>query len=287
MSKYDQSKRLEEEEFRRLTGVKKATFNLMVNILQESEKVQKIKSGKPHKLCVEDRLLLTLEYLREYRTYFHIATSYGVHETTALRIIRWVENVLVKSKDFALPGRKALSKSDIEYEVILVDVAESPCERPKKRVRKKKRVKNRKNKQRYYYSGKKKRHTLKTQIVVDKKSKKIICTNFANGKKHDFKLFKESKILIHPEVSLLGDSGYQGMKKLHSNSFLPKKKSKKKPLTNEDKKNNQNIASQRVTCEHIIGRIKRFKIIADRYRNRRKRFALRVNLIAGICNFET
>ncbi len=124
-------------------------------------------------------------------------------------------------------------------------------------------------------------------FTIDKKSKKIICTNFANGKKHDFKLFKESKILIHPEVSLLGDSGYQGMKKLHSNSFLPKKKSKKKPLTNEDKKNNQNIASQRVTCEHIIGRIKRFKIIADRYRNRRKRFALRVNLIAGICNFET
>ncbi len=81
---------------------------------------------------MEDRLLLTLEYLREYRTYFHIASSYGIHETTAICISRWVENVLVRSKAFSLPGRKALLKSDMEYEVILVDATESPCERPKK-----------------------------------------------------------------------------------------------------------------------------------------------------------
>lgn len=105
----------------------------MILLLIEAEKVQKIKSGKPHKLCIEDRLLLTLEYLREYRTYFHIANSYGVHETTAMRISKWVENVLVKAKEFALPGRKALLKSDMKYEVILIDAAESPCERPKKK----------------------------------------------------------------------------------------------------------------------------------------------------------
>ncbi len=104
----------------------------MILLLVEAEKEQKIKRGKPHKLCMEDRVLLTLEYLREYRTYFHIANSYSIHETTALRISRWVEDVLVKSKEFSLPGRKALLKSDMEYEVILVDAAESPCERPKK-----------------------------------------------------------------------------------------------------------------------------------------------------------
>ena len=82
---------------------------------------------------MEDRLLLTLEYLREYRTYFHIANSYGIHETTAIRISRWVEEALVKSQEFSLPGRKALLKSDMEYEVILVDATESSCERPKKR----------------------------------------------------------------------------------------------------------------------------------------------------------
>lgn len=133
MSQYEQIKTLGEEDFRRLTGVKRSTFEKMILLLIEAEKVQKIKSGKPHKLCIEDRLLLTLEYLREYRTYFHIANSYGVHETTAMRISKWVENVLVKAKEFALPGRKALLKNDMKYEVILIDAAESPCERPKKK----------------------------------------------------------------------------------------------------------------------------------------------------------
>ena len=136
MSQYDNIRNLRDEEFRRLTGVKKTTFKQMILLLLEGEKVQKIKRGKPQKLCIEDRLLLTLEYLREYRTYFHIASSYGIHETTAIRISKWVENVLVKSKEFSLPGRKVLAKSDMEYEVILVDAAESPCERPKKKLSK-------------------------------------------------------------------------------------------------------------------------------------------------------
>lgn len=82
------------------------------------------------------------------------------------------------------------------------------------------------------------------------------------------------------------DTGYQGIKKLHQNSSLPKKKSKKKPLSKEDKKQNKQISSERVTNEHVIGKIKRFKIVADRYRNRRKRFGLRFNLISGIYNYE-
>ena len=88
------------------------------------------------------------------------------------------------------------------------------------------------------------------------------------------------------KVRIIADSGYQGLQKIHSNTLLPKKKSKKNPLSKEHKKNNTSIASQRVSNEHAIGFIKRFKIVADRYRNRRKRFGLRFNLIAGICNFE-
>lgn len=121
---------------------------------------------------------------------------------------------------------------------------------------------------------------------MDKKSQKVICTSFSNGKKHDFKLFKESKVLIRADVKVIADSGYQDLQKIHGNTFLPKKKGRNKPLTKEDKQNNTNIASQRVFNEHAIGFIKRFKIIVDRYRNRRKRFGLRFNLIAGICNYE-
>ena len=84
----------------------------------------------------------------------------------------------------------------------------------------------------------------------------------------------------------LVDSGYTGIVKIQSNTKLPKKRSKKKKLSKEEKQENRRIASERVTNEHAIGFLKRFKILSERYRNRRKRFGLRFNLIAGICNFE-
>lgn len=121
---------------------------------------------------------------------------------------------------------------------------------------------------------------------MDKKSRRIICTAFSNGKRHDFRLFKESKVHIHPQISALTDSGYLGLQKLHTKTQMPKKKSKKKPLSKEDKKKNTILSSERVINENVIGLLKRFKIIADRYRNRRKRFCLRFNLIAGIYNWE-
>lgn len=137
-----------------------------------------------------------------------------------------------------------------------------------------------------FYSGKKKRHTIKTQVVVDKKSKRIVCTDFSEGKKHDFRLYKDSKVRMKEETEAITDTGYLGLKKMHSNTSMPKKKSKKNPLTIDDKHNNRELSSQRVLNEHVIGVVKRFKIVSDRYRNRRKRFGLRFNLIAGICNAE-
>jgi transposase len=130
--KYEQIKELEEEKFRRLTGVKKATFYKMVNILREEEVRKKARGGRKNKLCIEDRLLMSLEYIREYRTYFHVSQSYGLSESTAYDTIKWIEDTLIKHPDFALPGRKALLKSDMEYEVVLIDATETPIERPKK-----------------------------------------------------------------------------------------------------------------------------------------------------------
>jgi transposase len=131
--KYDQVKDLSEEQFRRLTGVKKATLKRMLAILREADEKKKAKGGRKSKLSIEDRLLMALEYIREYRTYFHIATNYGISESVAYKIIRWIEDTLIKHPDFALPGRKALLKSDMEYEVVLVDASETPIERPKKK----------------------------------------------------------------------------------------------------------------------------------------------------------
>lgn len=130
--RYVEVKGLREGEFRRLTGIKRRTFEKMVEILKKEERKKKEKGGKPNKLSIEDMLLMTLEYLREYRTYFHISKSYGISESASYRNIRWVEEVLVKQPDFRLPGRKELLKSNVEYEVVLIDVTESPIERPKK-----------------------------------------------------------------------------------------------------------------------------------------------------------
>lgn len=122
--------------------------------------------------------------------------------------------------------------------------------------------------------------------MVDKIAKKIICTDFCNGKRHDFRLFKESNVKFKPNTTTITDTGYQGIQKLHANSCVPKKKTKKQPLTAEDKKANRILSSERALNENVIGMLKRFKIIADKYRNRRKRFGLRFNLIAGIYNYE-
>jgi hypothetical protein len=191
--KYDQIKELLEEQFRRLTGVKKATFKKMLGILREADEKKKAKGGRKSKLSVEDQLLMAMEYIREYRTYFHIATNYGISEFVRL---------------------------------------------------------------------------------------------LATGKSMTSGFFKESKVRWTKDCCGITDSGYTGIKKLQKNTKLPKKSSKKKPLTTEEKKQNREISSERVVNENVIGSLKRFKIISDRYRNRRKRFGLRFNLIAGIHNLE-
>lgn len=130
--KFEQIKDESQEGFRRLTGIKRTTFDVMITILNEADALLKSQGGKPNKLAIEDRLLMALEYLREYRTYFHISRSYGISESACYRNIRWVEDTLIKDGKFSLPGRKALLKSDVEYEVVLIDATETAIERPKK-----------------------------------------------------------------------------------------------------------------------------------------------------------
>jgi hypothetical protein len=138
MGKYESLRALSPSHFRRLTGVKRETFEKMTGVLEKARNNRYRKAGRRGGLSIEDKLLMALEYLREYRTYFHLGKSYGLSESACYRSCRWVEDTLVKSGEFALPGKKALLKSDAEYEVILIDASESPVERPKKRVKAKK-----------------------------------------------------------------------------------------------------------------------------------------------------
>jgi len=131
--KYEQVSILSDDQFRRLTGVKRVTFDRMIEILEDGDKKKKIKGGRRNKLSIENQLLMALEYIREYRTYFHVSQSYGISESSCYKGIKWIEDTLIKHPDFALPGRKVLLRSDMEYEVILIDATETPIERPKKK----------------------------------------------------------------------------------------------------------------------------------------------------------
>src|SRR5512139_1313850 len=126
--RYETIEHLKDADFKRLTGVQRETFEEMLGAVEQGLG----DFGRPPKLSRADQLLMTLMYWREYRTEFHIAQSYGVSEATVCRTIRKVEDVLVRSKKFRLPGKKALQPSDTVFEVILVDVSEQPVERPKK-----------------------------------------------------------------------------------------------------------------------------------------------------------
>jgi hypothetical protein len=121
-----------EHTFKRMFGVKIESFNKMRAILQkEYDRIHK-RGGSPPKMTVEDKLFATLKYLREYRTMEHISGDYGVSKSTICESIQWVENTLIKDGTFNLPGKKILKKAKSVIEYIVIDVTESPINRPKK-----------------------------------------------------------------------------------------------------------------------------------------------------------
>jgi len=275
MLSYMCKKNISDKNFRRISGVKRDTFQYLMGLLSTNLKGKK--SGPKNKLSLRRRLLLTLDYWRNYGSLLKTGEKYGVSEATACRVYRSIENALAEAGLCRLPGKKSfLTELD---ESFTIDATECPIERPKRR-----KVGRIKNRQKHFYSGKKKRHTMKAQIVIE--GRKILSTSFGNGRMHDYKLFKKSKTRLHKNKHVKVDSGYQGLQKVHANTDLPKKNTKKNPLTKDDKKLNKAQAGKRVVVEHVLSHIKKFRIISQKYRNRRKRFGLRFNLICGIYNHE-
>ncbi|KAM3092059.1 IS5 family transposase [Phormidesmis sp. 146-12] len=269
---YDRIQHLRPKSFKRKCGVRRDTFEKMVEVLKP-KLTRSGKRGGQGKFKVEDQLLIAMEYWREYRTQLHIGQSWGIDETTVGRMVRKIETILIQSGEFSLLGKKHLYQPSSKGSVLLVDVTECPIERPKKN-------------QRLFYSGKQRWHTLKAQVVVDYLTRMIVCTAFGQGRNHDFRLFKDSKLPTQLEQLWVADSGYQGMTNLHADTCTPVKKSRHQRLSKADQHYNQQIAQVRIVVEHTNRKLKVFRILSERYRNRRKRFGLRFNLIAGLLNYE-
>ncbi len=132
---YEQVQNLNPADFKRYCGVHQETFKEMVKIVK-AEKILQKKSGRPSKLCIEDQILMTLSYLREYPTFFHLGIKWGINESNSYRIVIRTEKFLIKSGLFNLPGKKILNRNhNEEIETVVVDVSEHEIERPKKNKR--------------------------------------------------------------------------------------------------------------------------------------------------------
>lgn len=163
----------------------------MVEVMRQYTKLKK-QSGSP-KLSLENQVLVALQYWREYRTYFHIATDWNVSESIVCRAVHKERNYPDSFWQIQTGGKKSLLQGAVPAAVV-VDVTESPIERPKFR-------------QKQFYSGKKKRHTFKSQLVVNLSTGAIICTAYGKGRRHDLRLFQASGVCFHHQTQGLADKG--------------------------------------------------------------------------------
>jgi transposase len=258
--------------FQRLFGVSVTQFDV---ILQKVEPLwqQKVllrykRPGRDYKLDLSDMILMLLLYYRSYVTQIFVGYMFGIDDSRVCRIIRRLEPMLASV--MAIQKCQKLSKEEVEN--LIIDATEQSIERPQRR-------------QKPYYSGKKKRHTLKTEIRVTRAGRIVHVSKSHPGFTHDFTIFKGEK---HPpqESRLFVDAGYQGIADIHQNADFPYKSSKNKPLDAEEKAYNSALSRLRVKVEHIFAQLKIFKILSDRYRNKRKRYGVKVNIIAGLVNLK-
>lgn len=278
-SVYNNYKNLDEKKFKEAVGIPKILFEIIVPILADKVDELHEKGGRNPSLCIEDLLLMTLKYYREYPTFSSLGLTFGINKSNVFRWVIKIENMLndifeniinieTKCSDFNKEGK------EITISEKLVDVTECTIQRPKNFEL-----------QEYYYSGKKKKHTIKIQLIIDEKTKEIVSIAFDAGSVHDFQLFKNTTKDLNDLICFLADSGYQGITSIFKNSMIPKKKSKHNPLTDQDKELNKLISSIRITIEHVNCQLKIFRILSERYRSRIKTFYKRAILISYFYNY--
>ena len=259
--------------FKRLTGISIQEFQTIRQKLgpvwnRKHEAKKKI-AGRPYGIGnLENQLLCLLIYYRTYTTQLFIGLWYQVDDATVCRAIKRLEPILAKV--VAIKKDRTLAQGQVEE--LLIDCTEQPIQRPTK-------------KQKAYYSGKKKRHTLKTEIVMTEQGRIVNLSNPHAGKLHDIGV-RRSSTALPPGSRVYADSGYQGLQKEHKKTEIPIKKPKGKELTKEEKEWNRLLASYRIAIEHKIGALKVFQILAQTYRNYRKGYSLKMNIIAGIVNIK-
>ena len=267
--------------FRHLTGLTVEKFEELLHTLNpiynDAEEKRLYKSnrqraqggGRNQKLSLEDKLVLLLMYYRLYITHELLGFMFNLHNSNVSRQINYLQPLLAKI--FRIPTRRIkLSEVDLTEEQIItlfVDATDQHIQRPQ-------------SKQKKYYSGKKKKHTIKNQVVVNSHGKILSVSKSHPGAVHDKKMYDGTHIYADRKTKPHGDLGYFGVNTME----LPIKKPKGKELTDEQKQFNRTLARLRIVVEHSIGKMKIFQILAQRFRNSLDTHSLIFKNVAGIHN---
>ena len=277
-----------------LTGVNVAEFQSLVSLFTSVYKEEKIKAN-PKRVrkygggrigglkTVDEKLFFTLMYLKTYPT-FDVASFFtGINRSNSYRAIKFLLPALeiTLGRQLVLPRRQIHSVEEFlllfpEVKDVFLDGTDRRVQRPKNKKRQNK-----------LYSGKRKATTRKNIVVSDEKRRILYLSPTKSGRRHDKRLGDKMGLGSLPfEVSAWVDTGFQGLQKNHPNTQIPRKRSRDKPLSEEDKENNRLISSFRVTVEHAIAGMKRLRSTTDVYRNKRANFDDTLNLLsAGIWNY--
>ena len=290
---------LKPRQFQSFTGIRTEEFQKMLENAEGSyqrfeqkrlgtrKRQRKIGAGRQFKHSLADRMLMCLVHLRLHLTCSVMGYLFGLNDSNICRNLAQMRRLLRKQLPEPaqiMAAQKKISSIEELFRLYpdlkaIVDGTEQPIQRPKD-----------KEKQKAYYSGKKKRHTIKTQLTVNRDGLILDTSMAVEGKRHDFKLFEDHETLektIPKEVEVLLDSGYQGAEKNHPDRIvhLPKKATKLHPLNDAQKEANRRLSQIRVRVEHVIGRMKRFKILSERFRHRLSSYDEIFSVVAGLVNF--
>ena len=259
-----------------LTGLKVSEFTSLVSDFERNykefeakrkpDRARKLGGGRVSKLeTIPEKLFYVLWYMKTYPTFDLASFQVGFARSSACY---WMHELLpileqTMKRKFVLPERKISDPEEYfrlfpEAREVFVDAVERLKQRPKK-----------KKAQNKTYSGKKKAHTRKSVVVTDKNRKILVITKQKSGRRHDKRLADKSEIfeMIPKEIPIYVDTGFIGAQKVHPNLYIPKKRTKGKPLTLDEKEMNKLISSYRVIVEHAIGGIKRLRCMSERLRN--------------------
>ena len=274
MAKFNSARLVRVRQFRSLTGVPAETFHEMVERLRPHwrERVvePKNRSGRPWGVGgLADHLLVLLILYRCAITQDFLGCLYRTDKSTVSRSLRRIEGLVAR----VLGVKRRIRVSREEAEALIIDCTEQPIQRPSR-------------KQRCWYSGKKKRHTIKTEIAVAENGRIVGVSKPAPGRVHDLEVRRRGPPLPKP-AHVYADSGYQALQDDHAAIEIPYKKTKKNPLTKDERAYNHALSRFRVRVEHAIARLKSFRVLADRYRYPRTAYAAKFAIVAGIVNLVT